>query len=350
MCTAHRMRATERVRSSAGRDMTTIDAYSHAGLPRFQTVADYAKVMKSAGIDRAVLSAFGSSPDLGRLHEALLAQPDVYRLVGIPIGRDRKEMEAAVRAQLAAGFSALRIDDEDVIERAWLLGVIGCQRARAFVCGGVISTDEGAQVLLKHLEQHRDALVVGGHFASPRNPSVLDSGAVAELFRHPRFFVVCSRHGAFEPRVIEPWAAALAERVGWDRLMWGAESPVLYWRNETMESAMAWVDRLSPTEAESAAFFGGNAERVFFGDDIAPGALELPFDPWETALAQPAQMWLNSLRIDQALAGRLVRGWLAESGPHSEPLGSYVERILDQALPPAGEPMPISRDLSSRWC
>lgn len=316
--------------------MTIIDAYSHAGLPRFQTVADLAKVMKTAGIGRAVVSAFGSSPDLRSIHEALVSQPDVYRLVGIPIGRDRGQVEAAVRAQLAAGFSALRLTDGDVLERPWLLDIIGAASAIAFVCGDVLSTDEGAQVMLKHLSAHVDSVVVGGHFAGPRDPSVLDSGAVAELFSHPRFAVVFSRPGAIPPGVLEPWATALVERIGWEKLMWGSESPVLYWRNESIDSAMAWIDRLSPTEMERAAFFSGNAQRIFFASDIAPAPLELPFDPWEDAPKFPVQMWMNSLFIDQAVAGRLVHAWLADGGPQSELLGSYVERILARSLPPLG--------------
>ena len=314
--------------------MTTVDAYSHVGLPRFQSICDYEKVMLSAGIDRAVLSAFGSSPDLGGLHRALLAKPDTYRLVGIPAGRGRVQVEAAVRAQFAAGFSALRLADDDVAESPWLFDVIGAHGTIAFVCGGVVSTEEGARILLQHLERHSDAVVVGGHFASPRDPSVLDTGAVAELFRHPRFSVVFSRQGAFGSQLVETWAAALVELVGWDRLMWGAESPILYWRDETMESAMAWIDRLSPTEAERAAFFGGNAERIFFADDVVTAELDMPFDPWESAPEFAAQLWLNSLRVDQALAGRLVHGWLSDGGPQSGPLGTYVQSIFDRVLPP----------------
>ena len=45
-------------------------------------------------------------------------------------------------------------------------------------------------------------------------------------------------------------------------------------------------------------------------------------------------MWVNSLHVDQALAGRLVSGWLAGGGAQSGPLGEYLEDVLDRALPP----------------
>lgn len=319
--------------------MTIIDAYSHVGLPRFQSIDDYLLTMADSRIDRAVLSAFGSCPDLPALHRALSARPEVFRLIGIPIGADRQQTEATARAQFVAGFSALRLADEDVLEKPWLLDVISEADAVAFVCGGSVSTDRGARILLRHLGD-ADVQVVGGHFAGPRDPSVLASGAVAELFAHPRFSVVCSRHGAFAAELVEPWAVALVEAVGWGRLMWGAETPVLYWRDETLSSALAWVDRLAPSASERAAFLGDNAERVFFNRPARPGQLALGLDPWEFAPAFPAQLWLNSLHVDQRLAGRLVHGWIAAGGARVGPLGSYVAGILDQAIPllPEGRP------------
>ncbi len=311
-----------------------IDAYSHVGLPRFQDLVSYQTVMGSAGVRSAVLSAFGSSPDLGGLHRAISSAPEHYRAAGIPIGRTRKEVENGIRAQSNAGFTIMRLDDEDIRDRPWLLQVLAERTMVVLVCGAAFSTEDGARLLLQHLERHPDAAVVGGHFGGPRDPKVLDSGAVRELFGHGRCAVVFSRHGGFRPHVVEPWAQALLELTGWKRVMWGAESPVLHWRNETVLSALSWIDRFSPSQEDRLAYLGGNARRVFFSEDISPGPLRLPFDPWESSTRLPAQLWANGLPLDQEIAGRLVQGWVSEGGPETGPLGAYAERVLDRSLPP----------------
>lgn len=315
-----------------------VDAYSHVGLPRFQDLLTYQTVMAQAGVRRAVLSAFSSSPDLDGLHCALSSASDRYRAAGVPVGRTRGEVEAGVRAQADAGFTVLRLADEDVLDRPWLLELMAHHRMVVLVCGAAFSTERGARVLVRHLERHPEAVVVGGHFGGPRDPTALASGAVRELFGHGRSAVVFSRHGAFPADVVEPWAAEVLALTGWGRVMWGAESPVLHWRNETIVSALAWIDRFAPSDAQRSAFLGGNAARVFFSEPVQARRLSLPFDPWAASGRLPAQLWSNGLPVNQVIAGRLMHGWVLAGGPASGPLGSYVERVLDHALPPLGAP------------
>lgn len=310
-----------------------IDAYAHVGLPRFQTLSDYETVMKSAGIDRAVLVGFDSSPDLPEVYGGLVRRPADFRVMGVPIGRDRARMEAAVQAQFTAGFSGLRLTDGDVTLRPWLLDALGTANGIAIVCGQV-SSAELAIPLLSHLEKFADTTVIGGHFAGPRDPAALEAGPVAELFAHPRFSVIWSRHGGYASAELERWSEALVERVGWQRLLWGSEAPVMFWRNETIESALAWVDRFAPADAQRAAFLGENAERIFFRSAPVVGELTVPFDLWEDAAVIPSDLWANGLSVNQRLAGRLVHAWIADEGATNGPLGSYLERLLDQNLPP----------------
>lgn len=315
-----------------------VDAYSHVGLPRFQDLLAYETVMAGAGVSRAVLSAFSSSPDLDALHRAVSAAPGRYRAAGIPIGRSRDEVEGGVRAQADAGFTVLRLVDEDVLDRPWLLELMAERRMVVLVCGAVFSTEPGARVLVQHLERHTDAVVVGGHFGGPRDPQALASGAVRALFEHDRSAVVFSRHGAFPPEVVEPWARAVLALAGWAGVMWGAESPVLHWRNETIGSALSWIDRFGPSGAERAAYLGGNALRIFFARPVEPQALHMAFDPWEASARLPAQLWSNGLPVNQEIAGRLLQGWVSAGGPVSGPLGEYAERLLAESLPPLEGP------------
>jgi hypothetical protein len=308
-----------------------IDAYGHVGLPRFQNIEDYRAVMATAGIDRAVLCSFDSSPDLAGVHAALTRWPDTFRVLGVPLGADQTEMRAGAEAQLAAGFSGLRLTDADVIDRPWLLELLGRHGRVAVVCGRP-STPETASALVAHLERNSTAIVVGGHFAGADDPRLLESGPVADLFAHPRFHVVFSRHGGYPSALIEEWAAAVVATAGWDRVLWGSESPILYWRGESMQSALDWALRLNPTAEQRAAFFGGNADRLYFAAPVRPEPLDMPFDPWQRARTIPAGVWASGLPVDQSLAGRLVHGWLAAGGNGT--LHDYTRDLLDRALPP----------------
>lgn len=310
-----------------------IDAYAHVGMPRFVTIDDYLGVMARSGIDRAVLCSFDSSPDLAAIHGAISRWPEKFRGLGVPLGNDRQEMEAATRAQLAAGFSGLRLSDADVRERPWLLDIIASYGAVAIVCGQVTSPD-CARLLLENLERNPQAIVIGGHFAGGGEPSILAGGAVGALLSHPRFHVVFSRHGGFSAEAIAGWAEAVVAHTGWQRILWGSEVPVLFWRNETIASAMSWVDRLSPAAEERAAFFGGNAARLYFGRDTSTAPLTLPFEPQMRARPFPATILASGLPIEQSVAGRLVHAWLSAGGEGG--LGTYIERLLDGSLPADG--------------
>ncbi|MDE1992175.1 MAG: amidohydrolase family protein [Rhizobiaceae bacterium] len=309
-----------------------IDAYAHVGMPRFQSVEDYQAEMARAGIGRAVLCSFDSSPDLLAIHAAISRAPETYRGLGVPLGRDRAEMEAAVHAQLAAGLSGLRLTDEDVVERPWLLDALAAADRIAIVCGQP-SSERTARALLANFERNPDAVVIGGHFAGVGDPKLLAGGPAAELFAHPRFHVVFSRHGGFAGAAVLAWAEAVVAKTGWQRILWGSESPLIYWRTETMADAIGWVDRLSPTEEERTAFHGGNTDRLYFSRPVTVAPLDLPFDPFSRARSFPATILANGLPMDQAIAGRLVHAWLAEGGKGN--LGAFMERLLDRSLPPS---------------
>lgn len=315
--------------------MPVIDAYAHVGLPRFQTVEDYEQLMAQAGIDRAVLSSFDSSPDLAAVHDALTRAPDRYRGIGVPLGSDEAEMRAAIDAQLAAGFSGLRLTDGDIRDRPWILDMLARERRLAIVVGNV-SSPECAAALARCLGRHPDMTIIGGHFAGIADPTVLKAEAVADLFSHPRFFVVFSRQGAWPRATVKAWAEAVLAKTGWDRVLWGSEAPVLLWRNETIADAIGWVDTLAPSLEQKAAFLGENARALFFDDPVSAGPLDLPFDPAERRVEIPATMWARALPIEQSIAGRLVHDWYAAGAKGA--LGEHLESLLDQILPPLPKP------------
>jgi hypothetical protein len=315
-----------------------IDAYQHLGLPRFQSSEGALAAMDRASIARAVVCPVDTCPDLAGVHRAFTAAPDRFLGLGIPLGRDRGEAEAFVTAQLRAGFAGLRLSGTDVRDSPWLLDQIGDARGIALVCGGAAGLADGARSLLRFLGEYPGTLAIGGHFAGPTDPSIFGARPeVAELFAHERFFVIFSRQALFEPATLAAWTRELIDRVGWQRIMWGSEAPVLYWRDESLADAAGWIERFNPTDGQRASFLGGTARRVLF-DRPRPAAagLVLPADPLELTVTRPAAMWPRGLDLDAALAGRLVHAWLSQPpGARCGTLGQYVASLLEAGLSPA---------------
>jgi hypothetical protein len=310
-----------------------VDSYVHLGLPRFQSIEDELAVMERYSIDKAIVCPFESCPDLEMVHRAFSANPERFRGAGLPLGADRKEMTAGLNAQFAAGFGGIRLSGGDVAERPWLLDVIGENNGFALVCGSDGLAD-GAEALLGYLDKYDDALVVGGHFAGPTSTSVFSTnGAVADLFSNDKFAVVMSRQGHFPEPLISDWADALIERVGWSRLLWGSEAPVLYWRDDSVGNALSWFEKYDLDDATSSALFGGNADRLVFDRPVAPPSpLALPFDPWKYDLHNLVPTWPFGLPMATELVGPLVHGWMEWGGTDRGPLREYLAEILKKQL------------------
>lgn len=310
-----------------------IDSYVHIGLPRFQSVEDCEMVMQASGIEKAIVCPFETCPDIASVHRAIQSSPGRFRGAGIPLGKSRQEMTEGVRAQLDAGFAGLRLSDADVVERGFLLEELGRRDAFALVCGRD-GLQASARSLLAYLARFENGLVIAGHCAGPTLLSVLDDSAVAELYAHERFVIVLSRQGLFPEPMVSEWVGAVIERVGWTRVLWGSESPVLHWRDESIDTAKSWIERFSPSPEDHEGFFARNAERLVFDRPIgSPGPLQLPYDPWAYEVPRPSPMWPFGLDLDTRLSARLVHGWLQWGGGTRGPLRGYLEEILDGAMP-----------------
>jgi hypothetical protein len=310
-------------------DIDIVDAYAHVGLPRFQSLADYELRMRSGGIAAAVLCSFDSSPDLTAIHDGMARPDGRFRGIGVPLGNDHDELAASVTGQLAAGFSGIRLSGTDIAERSWLLGLIAGHGRIPLVCANA-GDPASATVLNDHLDRCPDSRLVLGHFGGLPEPAALRSGPVSELFARPQVSVIFSRQGGYPADRILPAAERLIEVCGWQRVLWGSESPVLTWRNETLGSALAWVETLAPTAEQRRDFLGGNARRLFFDSrpDVQP--LDLPFDPADRAQVIPATIFANGLGLDQRTVGALVHAWLADGEPGT--FADYAGGLIDRAL------------------
>jgi hypothetical protein len=84
-------------------------------------------------------------------------------------------------------------------------------------------------------------------------------------------YAIFSRHGGVSARPyphddLRPWVEEILPLLGWDRVMWGSEIPVVFHRDETMDEVIGWLEALglAPSPDERAAYLGGNAERCYF--------------------------------------------------------------------------------------
>jgi hypothetical protein len=128
------------------------------------------------------------------------------------------------------------------------------------------------------------------------------------------------------------WGEALIEYVGFDRLIWGSEAPVLYWRDETVDAALSWIEQFKPTAEQLDRFRWGNAERVLLGrPEREPRPLALPYAPFDFELDRPAPMWPLGLTADKRLPAQLVAAWMKHGGPASGPLSAFASQLLLQA-------------------
>lgn len=303
-----------------------IDAYGHVSLPRFLSVEDFLRLMDIHGVEKAVLSTAETCPDLAELSRAAVAHPDRFRVVGMPLGRDPQHRRDAIRAQLDAGFSGIRLPAAFVADNPDVLDILG--QAGAF---GLFVGERGLAAahgpIAAFLARYPDALAVAGHFGGPTDPALLDDASFAPLLADPRFVVAFTRHGAMRHLPVEDWARAVVARIGWGRVLWGSEWPVSLWRDESYRSTIEWADRLAPTATERAAFLGGNAERLFFAK---PAPVARPIGPeWDLRpFGRAADVWLfpPSLDLPEARHRRLYHAYMAAGG---EARGSYSAFVLD---------------------
>lgn len=302
-----------------------IDAYAHVALPRFLSLDDQLRLMDREGIAHALLSTAETCPDLAEISRALVAYPDRFRAVGMPLGRSASNMRDAIRAQLDSGFSGIRLPAALIAANPDLLDILAGADGFPLVVGEQ-GLRAAAGLLADFLDAAPGRFVMAGHFAGPADPTLLDDDpGVARLFAHPGFHVAFTRHGAFGHLPLESWAAAVVARIGWSRVLWGSEWPVALWRDETYRTTLDWALRLQPTEADLQAFRHDNASRLLFGRPAAPRPLAQEWHVMD--LRRQADVWLfpPSLDLSEERHRKLM---LAYEDWGGERRGRYSEFVL----------------------
>jgi hypothetical protein len=264
-----------------------IDAYAHVGVPRFGTAEQVVEVINRWDIDKAVLVLGPNTPDLEALIKARkMLGSDRVRLIGIPFGNTEEQRREMAEKQMALGIIGMRLMPFELGPAKEVIETLG-ERGLWLFAINPYQSDETARFLLDWLNGHEDGRIASPHFLIPRtiDDAVDDPVLFRELLGHPRFHAILSRHGGVGSKEPYPhldlrlWVEDIAECVTWERLMWGSEYPVSYWRNEQISDCREWIDHLGVdiTPQQREAFLGGNADRLFFAEEPAESDnVELP--------------------------------------------------------------------------
>lgn len=261
-----------------------IDSYAHIGQPRFGT-ADQARIfLNGAGVRKMCFVLFPGAPDLGSIDDAHTLLGDSVRVFGFPWGESAAEVQELVEAELEAGVAGVRMDPREILAYPEVLEVLGRN-------GGILyatdpsGSEEACGALLDWLDRFPDAMAAAPHFlrADSEWRSRAEGSALDGLMRHPRFAAIFSRHGgkgSAEPYPhddLRAWVEFVLERCGWDRVLWGSEYPVFFWRDERIDGCANWLERLVPEHFSGAdgylrraGYLETNAENLIFSRRISP--------------------------------------------------------------------------------
>jgi len=309
-----------------------IDAYFHLGLPRFVNVEQTLQVMDAHGIDRAIVAGADTCPDLAEVSRAIVDYGDRFRAVGVPLGNSLDEITDGISHQAACGFLGIRIFDRMIAEYPSLLRVMGDLALIPYVVGGP-ALAPAAQLLVDFLEGGSNRWVVAPHFAGATDPGVLDCpGSVRDLFQHPRFLVIFSRHGAYDQLVVRLWAKKLVAALGWERILFGSEFPVCLWRNECYQSTLDWAKTLDvPFSAEQQkGFYGEKVRKAIWDHPLSPAKIvDTRYSPrhWPTPPTVPI-FTDQGLDLPTRLHRRFLENYLAGEQENFPDYRTYLTQVL----------------------
>lgn len=261
-----------------------IDAYAHVGEPRFGSAARAVRFFASAAVERMALVLFPGAPDLPAIDAAHAALGERVRVFGIPYGREEREVLEIVEAQIRAGVVGFRFTPGEIAQFPNALERIGAE-GRILYATNPSRHPEVCERLVAWLDDHPESVVISPHFLRADLPQAgtKERSALDSLVEHPHFAAILSRHGGagstlpYPHEDFLPWVGYLVDRCGWEKLLWGSEYPVLFWRNESYGECITWLERLAPDlfagptgDERRMAYLSGNSERLVFARALPP--------------------------------------------------------------------------------
>ncbi|TVQ22890.1 MAG: hypothetical protein EA382_11225 [Spirochaetaceae bacterium] len=275
-----------------------VDAYAHVGYPRYGTPEELASIWKQWGITKGNIALPPGMPDFGALAAARDAMGDSVRLFGIPYGEDGAARLSLAELQVKFGVAGMRLMPAEIADNPRVLDALG-EAALCLMAINVYDRTDVTRAMITWLERYPNGIIAAPHFlrragidgrgveAGHVSRAVADPAAFRDLLRHPRMHAIFSRHGGcsaerFPHHDLRPWIDDVLPLLGWERVMWGSEIPVIYHRDEQVDGAIGWLRALgvAMSESDEAAYRGGNAERVFFAASSEHTGVPVDFPAW----------------------------------------------------------------------
>ena len=261
-----------------------VDAYCHVGLPRFGSVENTIATAKVFGINQSVLVLGPMVPDYESLFRAIHQYPDRVRGIGIPFGDNERQQTEVADIQVRAGISGIRLSGDEILAYPSVPDLFGLA-GRWIYAVGLINNPPAAEALLDWLERYQSSRIAAPHFLRPTADPI--SPPLAELISHSRFHPIFSRHGGLGSQTpyphedLKPWVESVVSLCGWGHIMFGSEFPVIFWRDETMQSCLDWIRDLSVDvgDEQADAFLGKTAKRLLF-DRPSPEREDVDIPAW----------------------------------------------------------------------
>jgi hypothetical protein len=314
----------------------TVDAYMHVGEPRFGSSAEALAACDRWGTHKAVLVLGPGVPDIPALIEAQRARPGAIRTIGIPYGDTPERRLACAEACWAAGVLGFRLQRDEPLDNPRLIAQLGERGGWAYATDPLLSPRH-TEFYLEWLARYPQARIGAPHFLGT-DIRGLDDDRAERLLKHSRFCAIFSRHGqkgSQEPYPyadLKPWVARTISWCGWERVLWGSEYPVLYWRGEQIDEARRWLDDLGVEmgEAERAAYLGGNAERLLFSAP-APQATLLDLPDWLRAYPRTRPIQIaptGPFELPPEVYGPLLSDYLRLNRPEARM--TFAEYCVEQ--------------------
>ena len=311
------------------------DAYFHFGQPRYGPVRNSLAVMNDHGIERAVLVHGPFMPDLNAINEAHRLGKGRLRCIGTPLAPwqgDDDQAAVIVDWMLEAGVIGFRLQGAEYFNCEYLLTRAGEEGRWLYAVNPQESPEHTAKLLQWLTDYPKGRVMIPHHLHL--DPAWHDRPGMRELETHPRVFAILSRHGgvsreAWPHKDLEAWVRTTIDIMGWNKVCWGGEYPVLYWRNETLPDALEWLRALLPEAADHwDDFISGTASRLLFdetdwsprervlpeghhydGMDVHISQYKLPFELFDRLLPAYREMSkTREIRFHEFLSETLSRG------------------------------------------
>ena len=287
-----------------------VDAYMHVGSPRFGTTEQALATCDRWGIKKAVLVLGPGVPDVRAIYDAACARPDSVRTIGVPFGDTPDRRTECVELCIEAGAVGVRLQGNEPIENPAILDLIGKAGLWVYATDPLRSAQHAA-LFSEWLENYPTARIAAPHFLRPATEP-LESADAERLVAHTRFFPIFSRHGGvgsahrYPHTDLRPWVKRVIELCGRERVLWGSEYPVLYWRDERIDTAVRWIAELGVEFDDSsfAAYAANTADALFFSG------------PPPTARMRELPEWLANFTVDRPV-------FIAENDPIALPGDVY---------------------------